>query len=325
MARWCEEVTNSVKVDLDTSNICSSDRNHAEEPVFPPSEQSDSLVQHEKVMQPLGNIGRHREEFTWGYRSGCVPHCVVIFNKRTDEMSTLFDNPSGGTMEPVVVTRGKVDNTEEEGVPGFDASSGGTSSTFYSCACPHLSCNLDGFEQTLGEVLRVYYRRIGRLAKAVGRAMSVLRGVIGAGGHISGSSRTRVGGTNQLGQTVLDPVDLCKLAVVYNFVISIDKGNPCAGSGFGSLDAEECVQGVGDSLDLFDSEVLDGTKVKHGPVGGTDLEESKGDQSWNGSNYGKNDRKSQTTSTVTWRDGEFNRSRDKIGREECRKHEKKTE
>ena len=105
MARWCGEVTNSVKVDLGASNICSSDRNHAEEPVFPPPEQSDSLVQHEKVMQPLGDIGRHREEFTWGYRSGCVPHCVMIFNKRTDEMSTLFDNPSSGTMEPVVVTR----------------------------------------------------------------------------------------------------------------------------------------------------------------------------------------------------------------------------
>ena len=65
--------TDSVKVDLNTPNIRSSDGNHAEKSVFPSSEESDSFVQHKKVMQPLGDIGRHREEFTWECRSGLVP------------------------------------------------------------------------------------------------------------------------------------------------------------------------------------------------------------------------------------------------------------
>ena len=75
------EATNSDKVNLNTSNVRSSDRNHAEEPVFPSSEKSDSLVQHEKIMQPLGDIGRHREEFAWGRRSGRVPYFAIVFKK----------------------------------------------------------------------------------------------------------------------------------------------------------------------------------------------------------------------------------------------------
>jgi len=200
----------------------------------------------------------------------------MVLGKRTDEMPTLFDDPSGGTMEPVVVTRGEVDDTEEKGISRLDASSRGTSSTFRSRARAHLSRNFDRFEQALGEVLRVYHGCVGCFAEAGCRAMCVPRSVIGARGYISGSLRTRIGGTYQLGQTVLDPVDLSKLAVVYDLVINIDERNPCTGRGLGSLDAEECVQGVGDSLYLFDSEVLDGTKVKDGPVGGTYLEESKG-------------------------------------------------
>ena len=41
----------------------------------------------------------------------------------TNEMSTLLNNPSGGTMEPMVVTRGEVDDTEEKGISGSDATS----------------------------------------------------------------------------------------------------------------------------------------------------------------------------------------------------------
>jgi len=62
---WFHGATHCVKVDLDASNVCSTDGNHAEEPIFPPSEECDSLIQHEKVMQPLGDIWRDREEFTW--------------------------------------------------------------------------------------------------------------------------------------------------------------------------------------------------------------------------------------------------------------------
>jgi hypothetical protein len=82
-----------------------------------------------------------------------------------------------------------------------------------------------------------------------------------------------------LGQTVLDSIDLSELAVEYDLVIGIDEGNPCAGSGLGSLDTKERIQGVGDSLDLLNLEVLDGTEVKDGSIGGTDLEESKGHES----------------------------------------------
>lgn len=170
-----------------------------------------------------------------------MPQSPVTFNKRTNEMSTLFDDPSGGAMEPMVVTRGEVDDTEEEGISGPDASSRGASTAFHSCTRPHLSCNFGRFEQALGEILGVYYRRIGCLAKAGGWAMSIFQGGIGAGSRVSRSLGNRVGGTYQLGQTVLDSIDLGELAVEHNLVISIDKGNPCAGRGLGGFDTKECV------------------------------------------------------------------------------------
>ena len=46
-----EGATNSVKVDLDSFNVRSSNRDRAEEPVFPPPEESDSLARHEKIIQ----------------------------------------------------------------------------------------------------------------------------------------------------------------------------------------------------------------------------------------------------------------------------------
>lgn len=117
----------SVKVDLDAPDVRSSDGDHAKEPVFPSPEESNSLVQNEKVMQPPGDIGRHREKFT-------------------NEMPALFDDPSGGTVEPMVVARGEVDDAEEEGVPGPNAGSGGTSTTVHSCAWSHFGCDFDRFE-----------------------------------------------------------------------------------------------------------------------------------------------------------------------------------
>jgi len=179
-------------------------------------------------------------------------------------------------MESVVVARGEVDNAEEKGISGSDAGSRGTSSTFHSCTRPHLSRDFDRFEQALGEILGVDYRRVGCLAKAEGRTMTILRSVVGTGSRASGSSRNRVGGAYQLGQAVLDSIDISELAVEHNLMISIGEGDPCAGRGRGSLDTEESVQGVGDPLDLLDLEVLDGTKVKDGSVGGADLGESKG-------------------------------------------------
>ena len=119
-----------------------------------------------------------------------MPQNAVTFNKRTNEVPALFDDPGSGAVEPMVVTRGEVDNTEEKSISGLDASSRSTSPTVHSRTRSHLSRDFDGFEQALGEILGVYYRRIGCLAKAVGRTMSALRSVIGAGSHVSGSVRT---------------------------------------------------------------------------------------------------------------------------------------
>ena len=86
-----------------------------------------------------------------------MPRNAVAFSKRTDEMSTLFNDPSGGTVEPVIVTRGEIDNAEVKGISGPDASSRGASPTFDSRARPHLSRDFDGFEQILGGGLGVYH------------------------------------------------------------------------------------------------------------------------------------------------------------------------
>ena len=86
--------------------------------------------------------------------------------ERTDEMPALFYDPSCGTVEPMVVTRGEVDNAEEKGVPGPDAGSRGTSATFHGSARSHLSRDFDGITQVLSEALGVYHRRVGRLAEA---------------------------------------------------------------------------------------------------------------------------------------------------------------
>ena len=58
-------------------------------------------------------------------------------------------------------------------------------------------------------------------------------------------------------------------------MVSVGEGNHCAWGGLGGFDAKECIQGVGNSLDLLNLEVLDGAKVKDGPVCGTNLEEIK--------------------------------------------------
>ena len=204
-----------------------------------------------------------------------TPRSQVTSDKRTNEVSTLFDDPSGGTMEPMVITRGEVDDTEEKGVSWSDTSSGSTSPAFDSRTRPHLGRHFNRFEQVLGGVLGVYHRCVGGFAKAAGWTMRVLGSGVGARGCISGGLGTRVGGTNQLGQTVLDSVDLSELAVEHDLMVGIGEGNPCAGRRFRGLDTKERVQGVGDSLDLLNLEILDGTEVKDGSVGRADLE-SKG-------------------------------------------------
>ena len=146
-------------------------------------------------------------------------------------MPPFLDDPSSRTMEPMVVTRGEVDNAEEKGVPGLDAGSGGAAPTFQSYTRSHLMGDFGRFEQALGKILRVYYRCIGCLAKTGGRAVRVLQG--------TGSCVP--GGTNQLGQAVFDSVDLSELAMVDNLVVGICKGDSCARGGSGGLDTEEGV------------------------------------------------------------------------------------
>ena len=53
-----------------------------------------------------------------------VCHSVRSRSKeRTNEMPALFYDPSRGTVEPMVVAGGEVDNAEEKGMPGPDAGS----------------------------------------------------------------------------------------------------------------------------------------------------------------------------------------------------------
>lgn len=47
--------------------------------------------------------------------------------------------------------------------------------------------------------------------------------------------------TDQLGQTVLDAVDISEFAVENNFVINVGKGNLCAWRGSGGFDTKERV------------------------------------------------------------------------------------
>lgn len=61
-------------------------------------------------------------------------------------MPPFFDNPGSGTMEPMVVTWGEVDDAEEKGIPWPDAGSGSASSTFHSYARSHLMRDFRGFE-----------------------------------------------------------------------------------------------------------------------------------------------------------------------------------
>ena len=106
--------------------------------------------------------------------------------------------------------------------------------------------------------------------------MTVLRGGIGVGGRVFGGFGTIIGRTNQLGQTVLDSIDLRELAMKHDFVIGVGKGYSRTGDGLGVLNAKECIQGVGDTLDLFDLEVLDCTEVEDGSVCRADLGGVKG-------------------------------------------------
>jgi hypothetical protein len=79
-----------------------------------------------------------------------------------------------------------------------------------------------------------------------------------------------------LGQTVLDAVDISELAVEDDFMIGVGEWNPCTGRGRRGLDTEERIEGVGNALDLFHLEILNGTKVKDRAVCGANLKESRG-------------------------------------------------
>ena len=68
-------------------------------------------------------------------------------------MSSLFNDPSGGTVESMVVSRCEVDDAEEKGIPGLNVGSRRASATFHGCARAHFSRDLDRFEHALGEVL----------------------------------------------------------------------------------------------------------------------------------------------------------------------------
>ena len=59
-----KERTHLVEVDLDAADVGRADGNHAEEAVSPATEECDTFVQNEQVLQTFGHVRRDREEFT---------------------------------------------------------------------------------------------------------------------------------------------------------------------------------------------------------------------------------------------------------------------
>lgn len=74
-------------------------------------------------------------------------------DRRTDEMPALFNDPSGGTVESMVVSRGEVDDAEEKGISGLDAGSRSASAAIQSRARPHFSRDFDRVKHALSKVL----------------------------------------------------------------------------------------------------------------------------------------------------------------------------
>lgn len=103
-------------------------------------------------MQPLGDIGRHGEEFTYGWEVRSRATKSILVNRRTDKMPAFLNDPSGGAVESMVVSRGEIDDAEEKGISGLDAGPRGASAAFYGCADPHFGRDFNRFNHALSEV-----------------------------------------------------------------------------------------------------------------------------------------------------------------------------
>jgi hypothetical protein len=54
--------THLVEVDLDGTDVRGADGDHAEEAVSPTAEECYALVEHEQVLEPARDVGRHAEQ-----------------------------------------------------------------------------------------------------------------------------------------------------------------------------------------------------------------------------------------------------------------------
>src|SRR6266542_6744783 len=109
-----------IEVDVDTTDICGTNRNHAEETMSPTSEKSNTLVKHKEVFQSLCHERGNREEFTWCLPVSIKEENMRMWSQHTKEMPPLLDYPCRRAMEPVIIAGGKIDNCEKERIPRFN-------------------------------------------------------------------------------------------------------------------------------------------------------------------------------------------------------------
>lgn len=106
-----------IKVDIDTTNVRSTNRNHAKESMFPTSEKSNTFIENEEVFQPLCHEGRNGEQFALCLLMS-IREDKEMRSLHTNEMPPLLDYPCRRTMESMVISGSKIDNSEKERIPG---------------------------------------------------------------------------------------------------------------------------------------------------------------------------------------------------------------
>lgn len=91
----------------------------------------------------------------------------------TNEMSTFLDNPSRWTVEPMVVTRCKVNDTEEQRVPGLESHRSRAPPPLQGWPNTHLGGNRGIVRDNLGRGTLLRHRSIRPLTMLDGRCARV--------------------------------------------------------------------------------------------------------------------------------------------------------
>lgn len=108
--------TYGVEVDDDAADVGGTDRDHAEEAVFPASEQRNALIQDKQVLEALSHPGRHGKEFA------CKEKYVLANNPISNKESSLSVSTNPNTyrrnaffsQRPTLLGCGTDDNRPEQ-------------------------------------------------------------------------------------------------------------------------------------------------------------------------------------------------------------------